>query len=173
MKNTFYLGAALKATIFAGAMTGIACTVPVLAEEAEEPITAEVIEENTEKTPLPMDEATVAIEEIVVEENVEEPAAVKQTVSDKAIEETKLEYQAHVANIGWMPEREGDGPVGTTGQGLAMEAIKLDVDAELKGDIQYETYASATGVDTKRKRRDVWNDRFGSTIRSVQSQSNR
>ena len=125
LKNTFYLGMAVKAGILTGAVIGLSQVLPVLAEETE------VVEE------------TVIVEETATQE--EFAAEQIEVPTEQQIEDTELITQVHVANIGWMPEQEGDGLVGTTGRSLSLEAIKMDIDSELEGSIQYETYASATG----------------------------
>lgn len=157
LKNTFYLGMALKATIFAGAVTGLAYSIPVLAEENDTSvIPAETetvdVEENVQGPEAELDTEEVSGKaEISVEESVTEAAASDKKASEEAIEGTKLEYQAHVAQVGWQAPVKEDQVAGTTGRSLAMEAIKMDVDSELEGSVQYKTYSSVTGWDKEWK----------------------
>ena len=58
---------------------------------------------------------------------------------------TKLTYQSHVQQKGWM-DWVSDGELsGTTGQGLRMEAYKINVSSEMSGQVQYSTYVQGIG----------------------------
>lgn len=59
-----------------------------------------------------------------------------------------LSYRAHVQNIGWMAwQNESAAYIGTTGQGLRMEAfeIKLTGDIATKFDVRYRAYVKGIG----------------------------
>ena len=58
----------------------------------------------------------------------------------------RLTGQAHVSNIGWMEAVKENEMLGTTGQGLAMEAFRLNVSNLVdSGNIQYTAYVSGLG----------------------------
>lgn len=139
MNNKFYLGMAIKATIFAGAAIGASQTLPIFAEEIIEettPVTNEVSSDSIESQ-------IITTEESIKEEAVSTAAQAEPT--EQQIQDTELVTQSHVANIGWMNPMEGDATTGTTGRSLPLEAIKVDIDSELEGSVQYKTYSAATG----------------------------
>lgn len=50
-----------------------------------------------------------------------------------------LSYKSHVSILGWLDTINNSGTTGTTGQSIAMEAIKID------GAVEYSTYNNTTG----------------------------
>lgn len=66
--------------------------------------------------------------------------------SDKpaAVFKPTLTSQAHVSNKGWLSSTT-DGMVGTTGQALSLEALKLSVDSSLDGGIAYSAHVQDIG----------------------------
>lgn len=63
-----------------------------------------------------------------------------------AFQKKNIKYSGHVQNIGWM-NSIGDGEIcGTTGRGLRLEALKLNLtDPDYVGDIQYQTHIQNIG----------------------------
>ena len=68
------------------------------------------------------------------------PASDKPTVVSKPT----LTSQAHVSNKGWLSSTT-DGTVGTMGQALSLEALKLSVDSSLDGGIAYSAHVQDIG----------------------------
>lgn len=68
------------------------------------------------------------------------PASDKPAVVSKPT----LTSQAHVSNKGWLSSTT-DGMVGTTGQALSLEALKLSVDSSLDGGIAYSAHVQDIG----------------------------
>ena len=77
----------------------------------------------------------------------EEIQAIKINASDYS-----LEYQAHVANKGWMSWKQDGEVAGTTGEDLPMEAIKVQlVDAPSYVHVRYEVYIEDEGWQSQRQ----------------------
>jgi uncharacterized protein YjdB len=53
--------------------------------------------------------------------------------------------QGHVASKGWLAQGSGRRVVGTTGQGLRMEAFKLSVKSNISGGIEYRAHVQNVG----------------------------
>ena len=68
------------------------------------------------------------------------PASDKPAVVSKPT----LTSRAHVSNKGWLSSTT-DGTVGTTGQALSLEALKLSVDSSLDGGIAYSAHVQDIG----------------------------
>ena len=66
--------------------------------------------------------------------------------SDKpaAVSKPTLTSQAHVSNKGWLSSTT-DGMVGTMGQALSLEALKLSADSSLDGGIAYSAHVQDIG----------------------------
>lgn len=59
-------------------------------------------------------------------------------------------YQDHVANIGWGDKKEStSGIIGTTGKNLGLEAVKLDLDTDMQGSIEYCSHVANEGWQKK------------------------
>jgi len=60
--------------------------------------------------------------------------------------DTQAVYSAHVQNIGWQDEVYNGETIGTVGQGLRMEALKLDLYKPLySGDVTYSAHVQNIG----------------------------
>ena len=84
------------------------------------------------------EETIIEGETIVEEESVQNA---EMEASDPSVE-----YCSHVATIGWqLPVSDGQ-VSGTTGQGLAMEAIEIELsDSSIEGGIEYSVLISDEG----------------------------
>jgi uncharacterized protein YjdB len=59
---------------------------------------------------------------------------------------SSVSYGAHVATIGWMPDVQDGAVAGTTGRGLAMEALRGQVSSgEYAGNLQYRAHVRNIG----------------------------
>lgn len=58
---------------------------------------------------------------------------------------SRIAMQGHIARLGWQTPIYGDGVIGTTGQSLSLQAIRLKVCSELAGDIEISCHVSKTG----------------------------
>jgi len=73
------------------------------------------------------------------------PYMQKDASSGSGFDQT-LTYQAHVANVGWQPTVGESLAAGTTGRGLAMEALIVDlVDQNYPGNITFNAHVSNIG----------------------------
>ncbi len=108
----------------------------VLAEEAE-PI--EITEETVTEESREVIEETMP-EEFVTVEQTEEVDPGMANPSD-----TDLNIQAHVSDVGWMPEVHEEEIAGTTGQAHALEAVIIDLNSVYAGDIHYQAHVSNIG----------------------------
>lgn len=63
-----------------------------------------------------------------------------------------LSYSAHIRRIGDQEVVTEGSTSGTTGQGLRMEAIKINLDSELEGSILYKSYIDELGWEEDYKR---------------------
>ena len=64
--------------------------------------------------------------------------------------ETKITYQAHVQNIGNQNIKNENEVAGTTGRSLRLEAIKINLDTTLSGNIEYQSYVEKNGWEEKK-----------------------
>ena len=108
----------------------------VMAEETEPiEITEEAITEDSEEI----------IEEVLPEEFIEVVEDEEVVPGTANPSDTDLNIQAHVANVGWMPEVHEEDIVGTTGQAHALEAVIINLESVYAGDIHYQTHVSNIG----------------------------
>lgn len=56
--------------------------------------------------------------------------------------DAKVKYSSHVQQKGWMSTVSNGEISGTTGQGLRLEAYKINVESKIPGDIVYKTFVS-------------------------------
>ena len=88
-------------------------------------------------------------EEIVEEEIFEEPIEVQDDQQMDAgmanPSDTDLNIEAHVANIGWMPEVHEEDLIGTTGQANGLEALIINLDSTYAGDVHYQAHVANVG----------------------------
>ena len=78
--------------------------------------------------------------------NVPSNATVENTVQPKVSTGTpQISYQANIQNIGWQ-EPVGNGEIiGTTGQGLRMESLRMTVTGPFAGGITYQAHVQGIG----------------------------
>ncbi|MDN3495772.1 CotH kinase family protein [Planococcus sp. APC 4015] len=66
--------------------------------------------------------------------------------AEAPVEASVISYSAHVSAVGWMPGVQGGAEAGTTGRGLAMEALRADASSNLyTGGISYRAHVSSLG----------------------------
>ena len=76
----------------------------------------------------------------------------EETGHSLEVKGANLTYSAHVRRIGDQnPVNEGE-TIGTTGQSLRMEAIKINVNSEIEGNILYKTYIDELGWEQDYKK---------------------
>ncbi len=62
-----------------------------------------------------------------------------------AKEDTSIEYSAHVSSIGWQEYVKNGESAGTTGLKKDMEALKINLNTSLPGEVVYQTYIENRG----------------------------
>lgn len=66
--------------------------------------------------------------------------------SYNVVEVPSIRYQTHVERIGWQSWVDGGQPAGTSGRGLRLEAIRLELNqSSLSGGIEYRTHIQSDG----------------------------
>lgn len=66
--------------------------------------------------------------------------------TDAPFKKVNIGYQSHVANIGWQQSVNDGALSGTTGRGLQMEAINVNlIDPEVSGSVKYRTHVQGIG----------------------------
>lgn len=104
---------------------------------------AAVMKPETPEVTEPETEVTEPYQTKEAETITDEPDA----PADEPQSGLSVQYQAHVQNIGWM-DRTADGETaGTTGRGLQMEALKVNLEnhTEFTGGITYSAHVSNIG----------------------------
>lgn len=89
------------------------------------------------------------------------------SVSVSAESGPSVTYSAHVQNIGWMQESSDGALAGTTGQGLQMEALKINISGDNNLGISYQTHVQNIGWQNWTENGAV----AGTTGRSLQLES--
>ena len=65
-------------------------------------------------------------------------------INEVKAEET-INYQSHVQNIGWQNTVKNNEIAGTTGRALRLEALKINVQSDISGDIEYQGHVESIG----------------------------
>lgn len=79
----------------------------------------------------------------VLPANENAPGATDNAYREKM---TRVQYEAHVQDIGWQGAVENDAIAGTVGQNKKIEALKIKLyEQEFKGDVEYSVYVEGEG----------------------------